>query len=90
MRVQGPWINEFKKSYWLKTLNWSKAFKQKAKTKKWQIEAKPTWHMFWKDNQLGHTKKNAKWRALNLETKNQTRDQGIVQSQAFNLFQIGS
>jgi hypothetical protein len=23
MKVQGPWINEFKQSYWSKTLNWS-------------------------------------------------------------------
>jgi len=79
MKVQGPWTNEFKQSYWLKALNWLKAFKRRAKTKKWQIDAKPTWHMFWKENQLGHTKKNAKRRALNLETKNQARDQGIVQ-----------
>jgi hypothetical protein len=22
------------------------------KTKKWQIEAKPTWHLFWRENQI--------------------------------------
>jgi hypothetical protein len=26
-------------------------------TKKWQIEAKPTWHLLWRENQLVQTKK---------------------------------
>ncbi len=34
-----------------------KAFKGRSKTKKWQIEAKPTWHLFWTENQLVKTKK---------------------------------
>jgi hypothetical protein len=28
-----------------------KAFRPGSKTKKWQIEAKPTWHLFWRENQ---------------------------------------
>jgi hypothetical protein len=27
----------------------------RSKTKKWQIEAKPTWHLFWRGNQLDLT-----------------------------------
>jgi hypothetical protein len=44
----GPSTNEFKQSYWLKALN-PKAFKRGSRTKKWQIEAKPTWHLFWRE-----------------------------------------
>jgi hypothetical protein len=33
------------------------AFKRGSKSKKWQIEAKPTWHQFWRENQLVGTKK---------------------------------
>ncbi len=32
-------------------------FRQGSKTKKWQIEAKPTWHLFWRENQLVQTQK---------------------------------
>ncbi len=32
-------------------------FRRGFKTKKWQIEAKPTWHLFWRENQLVQTKK---------------------------------
>jgi hypothetical protein len=59
MKVQDTGTNEFKQSYWLKALNWSKAFRQGCKTKKWQIEAKPTWHIFWRENQLVWTKKQS-------------------------------
>jgi hypothetical protein len=29
-------------------------FRQGSKTKKWQIEAKPTWHLFWKSVGSAH------------------------------------
>jgi hypothetical protein len=46
------------------------AFREGSKTKKWQIEAKPTWHLFWRENQLVQTKKNnAKRRAPDLENQ---------------------
>jgi hypothetical protein len=32
-------------------------FREGSKPKKWQIEAKPTWHLFWRENQLVWTKK---------------------------------
>jgi hypothetical protein len=34
-----------------------KAFRQGSKTKKWQIEAKPAWHLFWRENHLVQSKK---------------------------------
>jgi len=47
-----------------------KAIRQGSKTKKWQIEAKPTWHLIWKENQLVWTQKNsAKRRAPDLENQ---------------------
>jgi hypothetical protein len=41
------------------------------KLKKWQIEAKPTWHLFWRENQLVLTKKQTvlKKRAPDLENQ---------------------
>jgi hypothetical protein len=49
-----------------------KAFRQGSKTKKWQIEAKPTWHLFWRENQLVRIKKMvAKGELLILRTKNE-------------------
>jgi hypothetical protein len=57
-----------------------KAFRQGSKTKKWQIEAKPTWHRFWRENQLVQTKKSAKRRAPDLENQESGyKDQGTVQ-----------
>jgi hypothetical protein len=42
----------------LKALNWSQGFLDRVcKTRKWQIEAKPTWHLFWRENELVRTKK---------------------------------
>jgi hypothetical protein len=38
-----------------------KAFKRESKTKKWQIEAKPTWHLFSRENQLVQTERQC-WR----------------------------
>jgi hypothetical protein len=71
-----------------------KAFRQGSKTKKWQIEAKPTWHLFWRENQLVWTKKTVlKGDLLIWRTKNEARDQGIVQlkdSICFKSVQIGS
>jgi hypothetical protein len=32
----------------------------KQNKKKWQIEAKLTWHMFWRENQLAWTQKKKK------------------------------
>jgi hypothetical protein len=71
MRVQGPGTNEFKQYYWPKALNIGpKAFRRGSKTKKWQIEAKLTWHLFWRENQLVQTQKNsAKRRAPDLENQ---------------------
>jgi hypothetical protein len=34
-----------------------KAFRRGSKTKKWQIEAKPTRHLFWRENQIGSDQK---------------------------------
>jgi hypothetical protein len=45
----------------------SKAFRRGSKTKKWQIEAKPTWHLFWRINQLVWINKQCKMRAPDLE-----------------------
>jgi hypothetical protein len=60
MRVQSPGTHEFKQSYWSKALNWSQGLRRGFKTKKWQIEAKPTRHMFWMENQLVQTRKESK------------------------------
>jgi len=66
-----------------------KAFKRGSKTKKWQIEAKPTWHLFWKENQSVQTKRTVLKRELLIwRTKNQAMDQGTVQLKDFNLLQI--
>jgi hypothetical protein len=41
-----------------------------SRTKKWQIKAKPTWHLFWRENQLVPGPKNsAKRRAADLENQ---------------------
>ncbi len=72
MRVQGPGTNEFKQSYWLKALNWSpRPFNEGPRPKIGKLsEAKPTWHLFWRDNQLVCTKKqSAKTRAHDLENQ---------------------
>jgi hypothetical protein len=53
----------------VQSLNWSQGFKG-PRPKKWPIEVKPTWHRFWKENQLVLTKKNsAKRRAPDLENQ---------------------
>jgi hypothetical protein len=63
-----------------KVLIGPKAFTQGSKTKKWQIEAKPTWHLFWRENQLVQTQKTVlKGELLIWGTKDQARDQGTVQ-----------
>ncbi len=51
------------------------------KTKKWQIEAKPTWHMFWRENQLVQTQKKTvlKGELLIWRTNYQAMDQGTLQ-----------
>jgi hypothetical protein len=71
-----------------------KVFRQGSKTKKWQIEAKPTWHLFWRENQIGLDQKTVlKGELLIWRTKNQARDQGRVQlkdSICFKSVQIGS
>jgi hypothetical protein len=75
---KGPGTNEFKQSFWLKALN--KAFTRGSKTKKWQIEAKPTWHLFLEGKSIGLDQKTVlKGELLIWRTKNQARDQGIVQ-----------
>jgi hypothetical protein len=75
MRVQGPGTRD----QWIQAILLVKSFKlvprpldkQGSKTKKWQIEAKPTWHLFWRENQLVRTQKknNAKRRAPDLENQ---------------------
>jgi hypothetical protein len=35
--------------------------------KKWQIEVKPTWHMFWRENNWFTLKTSAKRKAFDLE-----------------------
>jgi hypothetical protein len=48
---------------------------------KWPIEAKPTWHLFWRENQLGRTQKTVlKGDLLIWRTKNQVRLGTKVQS----------
>jgi hypothetical protein len=51
-------------------------------TKEWQIEAKPTCHLFWMENQLVQPTKN-KLKALIWRTKNEA-----LGTQGFNLLQI--
>jgi hypothetical protein len=72
-----------------------KAFWRGSKTKNSKLgEAKPTWHLFWRENKLVWTKKTVvKGELLIWRTKNQIRDQGIVQlkdSICFKSIQIGS
>jgi hypothetical protein len=43
------------------------AFRLGSKTKKWQIEAKPTWHLFYK--LVSDQKNNAKRRAPDLKNQ---------------------
>ncbi len=50
---------------WIQAISLLKSFKigpkacrQRSKTKKWQIEAKPTLHLFWRENQLVPTGKS--------------------------------
>jgi hypothetical protein len=45
-------------------------FDESPRPKKLQIEVKPTWHLFWRENQLVSTKNSsAKRRALDLENQ---------------------
>jgi hypothetical protein len=47
MRVQGPWSNEIEQPYWMRAIKIGLvAFRGGSNTKKWQIEAKLTWHHF--------------------------------------------
>jgi hypothetical protein len=56
-----------------------------SKTKKWQIEAKPTW----RENQWVQTKKTVlKGELLIWRTKNQAREPRYSTTQGFNLLQI--
>jgi hypothetical protein len=64
-------------------------FRWGSKTKKWQMEAKPTRHLLWRENPLVWTKKPCKRRASQLE--NQESGYGPRYSsptQGFNLLQI--
>jgi hypothetical protein len=52
-----------------------KAFRRGSKTKKLQIEAKPTWHLFCRESQLIQTQKTVlKGEVLIWRAKNQARD----------------
>jgi hypothetical protein len=45
---------------WIQAILLVKSFKlvlRPLDKEKWQIEAKPTWHLFWRENQLVWTKK---------------------------------
>jgi hypothetical protein len=47
---------------------------------KWQIEAKPTWHLFLEGKAIGSDQKTVlKGELLIWRTNNQARDQGTVQ-----------
>ncbi len=55
-----------------------KAFRWGSKTKKWQIEAKPTWHHVFEGKSIGSDQKTVlKGELLIWRTKNQAKDQGI-------------
>jgi hypothetical protein len=57
--------------------------------KEWQIEAKPTWHLFWREKQLGRTpKNNAKRRAPDLENQESGWGPRYTLTQGFNLLQM--
>jgi hypothetical protein len=57
--------------------------------KTWKIEAKPTWHLFWRKNQLVWTQKTVlKGEFLIWRTKNQAREPRYSPIQGFNLLQI--
>ncbi len=62
--------------------------------KKWQIEAKPTWHLFLEGKSICLDQKTVlKGELLIWRTKNQARDEGIVQlkdSICFKSVQIAS
>jgi hypothetical protein len=64
-----------------------------SKIKKWQIEAKPAWHLFGREKSIGSDQKTVlQGELLIWRTKNETRDQGIVQlkdSICFKSVQIG-
>jgi hypothetical protein len=86
---------------WIQTILLVKSFKlvprpfrQGSKTKKWQIKAKPTCHLFWRERSTGLDQRTVlKWELLIWRTKNQARDQGTVQlkdSICFKSVQIGS
>jgi len=64
-------------------------FRWESKTKKWHIKAKPTWHHFWRENQLFWTKtKELKGELMIWRTKMQARVQGKVQLKESNLLQM--
>jgi hypothetical protein len=54
MRVQGLGINEFQAILLVESFKLipRPLDEEGPKPKKWEIEAKPTWHMFWRGNQL--------------------------------------
>jgi hypothetical protein len=54
-----------------------------------KIEAKPTWHLFWKENQSVQTEKNsAKKRAPDMENQESGFGPRYTPTQGFNLLQI--
>jgi hypothetical protein len=47
MMVQDPGSNEIEQSYWTRVISWTRwPLDESPKTKKWQMQAKPTWHHF--------------------------------------------
>jgi hypothetical protein len=70
MRVQGLGTNEFKQSCWSKALNWSQRLSDEVpRPKSGKLRAKPTWHLFWRRNQLVWNKNSAKRRDPDLENQ---------------------
>jgi len=92
-KVQGP-MNSSNVIGW-KILIGPKAFRGRLRTKKWQIEPKPPWHLLWREiNWLGQ-KTVLKRELLIWRTKNKARDHGTAQLQlqdsiCFKSVQIGS
>jgi hypothetical protein len=96
MRVQGPGTNEFKQFLLVKSFKLvPRPLNNGPRPKKLQIEAKPTWHLFWRENQLVWNQKIiVEGELLIWRTKNEAREQGRVQlkvdSICFKSIQIGS
>jgi len=79
MRVKSPGTNEFKQILLFESFKLvPRPFRRGSKTKKWQIEAKPTMAPLLEGKSIGWDPKTVlKGELLTWRTKNQARDQGI-------------